>query len=246
MPWFDPSGGGAAARILILLEAPGRRASSGRGSGFISIDNNDATAANMFNLVTEAGLPRESFAIANIVPWYLPAGNRTKATRHQDVLDASIYVNAMLGAFDQLHLVITMGEHAARGWEILRSTSDRARALDCIKVPHPSATNLNVHPEYREEILRAFTIAAAADEVRKNAGIVPEPAVSYSMAGGTVTIDFKPVDILLLANCINEALQVVSDWEAHSRLGGEASRVRLLHRELGRILHDFPPDLLED
>ena len=246
VPWFDPSDGGATARILILLEAPGRGASAVKGSGFISIDNDDATAANMFNLVTQAGLQRESFAIANIVPWYLPDGTRTRATRRQDVLDASMYVDAMLGSFDELHLVMTMGEHAAKGWEALRSTSERARSIDWIKLPHPSATNLNVHPEKREVIQEAFTMAATADEARKTDEVVPQTPMRSSMVKGMVNIEFKPVDILLLSNCINEARAQVSDWESHARLGGEASRVRFLHRELRRILADIPPELVVD
>lgn len=41
IPWFDPTEGGIEAPILLLLEAPGRRATAELGSGFISADNND-------------------------------------------------------------------------------------------------------------------------------------------------------------------------------------------------------------
>ena len=57
-PWFDPDGDGTGARVLFLLENPGRRATSTRGSGFISADNNDDTAANFFRLRDQAALPR--------------------------------------------------------------------------------------------------------------------------------------------------------------------------------------------
>jgi len=56
-PWFDPDGGGTGARVLFLHENPGRRATSKRGSGFISADNNDKTAANFFRMRDQAGLP---------------------------------------------------------------------------------------------------------------------------------------------------------------------------------------------
>ncbi len=36
IPWFDPTEAGTEARILMLLEAPGRKATSAQGSGFIS------------------------------------------------------------------------------------------------------------------------------------------------------------------------------------------------------------------
>jgi len=49
-PWFDPDGGGISARVLFLLENPGRRATATGGSGFISADNKDDTAANFFRM----------------------------------------------------------------------------------------------------------------------------------------------------------------------------------------------------
>jgi uracil-DNA glycosylase len=43
VPWFDPTEGGVSARILLLLEAPGRKAAlvAEGGSSFVSPDNND-------------------------------------------------------------------------------------------------------------------------------------------------------------------------------------------------------------
>ncbi|MFT4470847.1 uracil-DNA glycosylase [Arthrobacter sulfonylureivorans] len=160
VPWFDPSGGGIYARILFLLEAPGSRSSASRGSGLISIDNNDATAANCFTLAHEAGLPRQAFALWNIVPWYLPDGPRTQTTRLADVLEATQHLETVLGLFRQLDLVITFGAHARTGWELLRTRSSGIRSLDWQAVPHPSATNLNTRPENRAEILCAMRNAA--------------------------------------------------------------------------------------
>lgn len=63
VPWFDPERGGRHAEVLLLFEAPGARAvGSGParpnrpGSGFISPDNNDDSAAAVFQLESEAGL----------------------------------------------------------------------------------------------------------------------------------------------------------------------------------------------
>jgi hypothetical protein len=82
-PWFDPDGGGTGARVLFLHENPGRKATSEResGSGFISADNNDDTAANFFRMRDQAGLPRDQLVAWNVVPWYQPNGDRT-AKRH--------------------------------------------------------------------------------------------------------------------------------------------------------------------
>jgi hypothetical protein len=47
--------------VLFPHENPGRRATSEResGSGSISADNNDETAANFFRMRDQAGLPRD-------------------------------------------------------------------------------------------------------------------------------------------------------------------------------------------
>ena len=82
-PWFNPDGGGTSAPVLFLLENPGRMATGSRGSGFISADNSDDTAANFFRLRDQASLPRDRLVAWNVVPWYQPDGERTaNATRH--------------------------------------------------------------------------------------------------------------------------------------------------------------------
>ena len=79
-PWFDPDEGGTGARVLFLLENPGRRATSTRGSGFISADNNDDTAANFFRMRDQAVLPRGQLVAWNVVPWYQPTAPCSRTT----------------------------------------------------------------------------------------------------------------------------------------------------------------------
>ena len=50
VPDVDPLDGGVNARLLILLETPGPRV---LGTGFVSRDNPDGTAANMFRFLTQ-------------------------------------------------------------------------------------------------------------------------------------------------------------------------------------------------
>jgi hypothetical protein len=76
VPWFDPGSGGREAEVLLLFEAPGARAGGAGpirpnrpGSGFISPDNNDDSAAAVFWLKSESGLPRDRVLHWNIVPW---------------------------------------------------------------------------------------------------------------------------------------------------------------------------------
>jgi hypothetical protein len=62
VPEFDPLDGGTDARVLFLFEKPGpMTAASGKrtGSGFISRNNDDATAEATFKFMQQAGIPRE-------------------------------------------------------------------------------------------------------------------------------------------------------------------------------------------
>ncbi|NJC21459.1 uracil-DNA glycosylase [Arthrobacter pigmenti] len=160
-PWFDPSMAGVNTKVLVLLEAPGRRATASRGSGFVSIDNNDGTAANLFTLFQESGLQRADVALWNIVPWYLPAGQKTKPTKRSDVLEAQPFVEQLIPLFSQLRIVVTMGKMAGAGWSTLCQGSSMISNLSWRAVPHPSATNLNVNPSFREDIRNAFMDASA-------------------------------------------------------------------------------------
>lgn len=68
VPDFDPMDGGVGARILFLMEKPGPMTDSdqpGRaGSGFISCDNDDESAAATFTFV------RDETLIWNAIPWW--------------------------------------------------------------------------------------------------------------------------------------------------------------------------------
>src|SRR5216684_6672012 len=66
VPWADPDLGGIHSRILFLLESPGPASSAAHGSGVISPDNDDQTAARFWRLSQEAGLDRRSYMTWNV------------------------------------------------------------------------------------------------------------------------------------------------------------------------------------
>jgi len=58
VPFIDPDSGGDRSRVLMILESPGLMADAAGGSGFLSVDNNDETAANAWRTLCEVSLSR--------------------------------------------------------------------------------------------------------------------------------------------------------------------------------------------
>lgn len=157
MPHLDPLGGGTHAHVLYLLEAPGPRAAGGRGgSGFISMDNDDQTAQNVFELTREAGLPRQQVLSWNIVPWYVGDHNRIRAVRAEEVAAGREHLEALLAILTGLKVIVTFGRPAARGWQTL---APKHRALVTLSTWHPSPLALNGRPERREHVLATLRLA---------------------------------------------------------------------------------------
>ena len=170
MPDFDPTEAGTRARILLLLEAPGPKATRGRGgSGFVSPDNNDGSAENMWNLLRDAGMDRaHDVATWNVVPWYVGSDTKIRAVETADLLEARPYVEEVVSLLPELQVVVLLGKKAADGWSKL------GLSLPTIKTPHPSPQNLNTRPEYRREILDALVAA------RRIAGLVKNQAAGHT------------------------------------------------------------------
>lgn len=156
VPYFDTTEAGIEARILLLLEAPGRRSALEAGSGFVSPDNDDQSAQNMWRLLRETGIDRgRDIATWNVVPWYLGDGRRIRATRASDLEEARAATRELLSLLPNVRVVVLLGRPAAAAWRALGFD------LDAIEAPHPSPLNLNTRPERREEIRLALAEARA-------------------------------------------------------------------------------------
>ncbi len=85
IPDFDPCDGGIDSRLLILLEAPGRKAVS---SGFVSRNNPDPTAKNLCLELATVKIPRGVTAIWNIIPWYVGTAAKIRPVLPSDLRQA--------------------------------------------------------------------------------------------------------------------------------------------------------------
>jgi uracil-DNA glycosylase len=159
IPWFDPEDGGAEARVLFLMEAPGRKAIE---SGFVSRDNPDPSAKNMCEICEEADLPRSATVIWNIVPWYVGSKDRTKirpATR-KDIDSGIPWLLKMLDRCPALLAIVLFGQQAQRGWDVLsrKNNGDARLSLPVFRTWHTSGQCLNPKPDRRDEIVRTLSV----------------------------------------------------------------------------------------
>jgi hypothetical protein len=164
IPWFDPTEAGINASILMLLEAPGPRAALAKGSGFISSDNDDPTANNMWHILRDARIDRGKDVVSwNVVPWYIGDGTRIRAATRADYEQARGLLAELLSLLPRLRVVVLLGKKAAEAWELLGAK----RVVYVIKAPHPSPKVVNTRPAARLEIKGAF------EEARRLAGLEP-------------------------------------------------------------------------
>jgi hypothetical protein len=168
IPYFDPTEAGVNARMLCLFEAPGPKAAPPAGSGFVSADNNDQTAQNMWLLLKEAGIDRSSEYVAwNVVPWYVGDGQRIRAVRGTDLSEAKLVTEELLGLLLRVRVAVLFGKAAARAWDRI------GVSLDAIETPHPSPRNMNSRPWVRDEIRNALIEAKHRAQLRAPGALRP-------------------------------------------------------------------------
>jgi uracil-DNA glycosylase len=160
IPFFDPWDGGINAEVLFLLEAPGPKA---RNSGFISRNNPDETAKNFFELLSEAGIPRKSSVLWNVVPWYIGTGTKIRPANTPDIASGLKSLEELLNLLPRLREIVLVGRKAQKAEDYIR----KIRPLLIIeKSPHPSPMFINQKTGNREVLLnRLRRVKAHLEEV---------------------------------------------------------------------------------
>ncbi len=161
IPYFDPNDGGINATALFLLEAPGRQAT---GSGFISRNNNDGTAANMLAFLQKSGFKREETILWNVVPWYVGNDKKIRAVTSEDHKEARSYLKKLLKYLRKLNVVVLVGKEAQKELRYLQPCP----RLKIFFSPHPSPRNVNSRPDCKKTIIDTFRKARLATRRPQN------------------------------------------------------------------------------
>jgi hypothetical protein len=146
VPDFDPLDGGVDARVLFLFEKPGPmtvEAGKHVGSGFISRNNHDGTAAATFNFMQQASIPRKLTVIWNVVPWW----NGTRKVTAQELRQGTAEIAELILLLGALRAVVIVGTKAAKAKPFLETT--RLKLFDSC---HPSPVARKFCPDRWEAI----------------------------------------------------------------------------------------------
>lgn len=158
VPDFDPAEASVDARVLFVMEAPGPKtldAPGWGGSGFISADNNDPTARNLWLARRDAGI-LDAALHWNIAPWVLgPA--KVKPTE-ADLEQGGAELLRLLALLPQLRVVVPLGEHAQQGW-LYHVSPFTAEPIRVVPAPHPSAMSM-ARTGARGKLARMLSLAA--------------------------------------------------------------------------------------
>jgi len=115
MPYIAPMYGGTDARVLSLLAAPGPGTKSHTGSGMLCIENDDASAERMAELLADARIPVAELLPWNAYPWYIP-GTEDRPPKAAE-LDAGVEpLRRLLLRAPRIGVAVLHGVVAQKGW----------------------------------------------------------------------------------------------------------------------------------
>jgi hypothetical protein len=176
VPYIAPHHGGTDAQVLSILRDPGPAAHSDKGSGFLSVENDDPTAERQARLFETHGISPRIVLPWNAYPWYINAAPDAK----QSAAGAEVLVE-LLALLPHLRIVLLQGRDAERSWaRVLRMNPDIAEndQLHVVATIHPSRSAL-FHPDPDE---RARRVAHQEETYRSIAATLTAqaPAESYA------------------------------------------------------------------
>ncbi|WP_086668140.1 uracil-DNA glycosylase [Lentzea kentuckyensis] len=137
VPYPDPEFGGIRARALFLLDSPGPRAKlETGGSGLLSIDNDDPSAARAHAAYRTFRIDRDQCLHWNVCPFPTAKDQSSPSERTR----AARYTRELLDLLSALEVVTLLGRAAEDGW---RRTGICRSDLVVLHGPHPSNRGIN-------------------------------------------------------------------------------------------------------
>ncbi|MBL6455520.1 hypothetical protein JMJ55_09315 [Belnapia sp. T6] len=159
VPDLDPASGGEDARILFLFEKPGPMTAHGRGSGFISMHNDDRTAEATYRFALERNrLPLACCLVSNVIPWW--DGTRAISPLQRRLTAPAIV--GLLGLLPPLRALVLVGATAQRAWD--RSGLPLPDGVGLWRSAHPSPQVYAGYRERWEAIPSCWPTAEALDQ----------------------------------------------------------------------------------
>ena len=130
VPFFDPLDGGVNARILFLLEKPGKAGST--SSGIMGRDNDTQSCKNIRSFMNQAGINRAETLMWNVVPGW----NGTQAIRVGEFQRGVAALNELLTMLPALSVIVCVGRRAQNTQPLITR-----RDLAFFSSFHPSPNN---------------------------------------------------------------------------------------------------------
>jgi transcription elongation GreA/GreB family factor/uracil-DNA glycosylase len=113
LPYDDPLFGGVNAEMLFILKSPQADANPSLfGTRFLSLDNDDEGAENMFYAIADNNIDRSRCLAWNICPFPTIANNPSDA----EISRAAPYTRQLIAMLPDLKVVVLLGGPAGQGW----------------------------------------------------------------------------------------------------------------------------------
>lgn len=113
LPYNDPLFGGVNAEMLFVLKSPQADADPALfGTRFLSVDNNDEGAENMFHALAANHIDRSRCLAWNICPF--PTSGNTPSD--SEISRAAPYTRQLIAMLPNLKVVVLLGGPARQGW----------------------------------------------------------------------------------------------------------------------------------
>jgi len=137
VPYVDPDCGGVEARVLMLFQDPGPMAAQPKGSGMLSISNDDPSAKTLCQVLAEAAIPWSEVVPWNAIPWYTGGANSAA-----DKLQGLLTLGPLTALLPRLCVVVTFGGTAAQSWHRAVAQVPELSCYTHISTLHPGVGGL--------------------------------------------------------------------------------------------------------